>query len=275
MCGRYVSVTKVKTLEKRFNVKAPEPHLFTPNTNVSHGDCAPVVTSDAPGELRFHQFGFTPGWAKKQAYMVNARSEGDHNKANDPRFTGAMGIFNKPMFRSSIRARRCLVPADAFIEGPEKERLGKPYVVYAKGGQRPFSFAGIWDEWVNPETGEIIRSFAIITAPPNPTTHAIGHHRSPVILQPDDERFWLDTTAPLAEIGDLLRPSNQVDLNAYPIAPTIKNPRTNGPSLLEPIGQRIFPEYTYELYQEIELFGMGESRAKKRRDEEGEQGSLF
>lgn len=275
MCGRYVSVTKVKALEKRFNVKAPEPHLFTPNTNVSHGDHAPVVASDAPGELRFFQFGFTPAWGKKQFYMVNARSEGDHNKANDPQFTGAMGIVNKPMFRSSIRNKRCLVPADAFIEGPEKERLSKPYVMYAKGGERPFSFAGIWDEWVNPNTGEIIRSFAIITAPPNNATLTIGHHRSPVILPRDEERFWLDPASPLSEITALLRPGTGPALNAYPIDPTIKNPRTNGFSLLEPTGQRIFPEFTYELYQEIELFGMGESRAKKRRDEEGDQGSLF
>ena len=83
MCGRYVSVTKVKTLEKRFNVQAPTPELFTPNTNVSHGNTAPVITNEKPGELQFFQFGFTPSWAKKQVYMVNARSEGDHNKANN------------------------------------------------------------------------------------------------------------------------------------------------------------------------------------------------
>ena len=68
------------------------------------------------------QFGFTPSWAKKQFYMINARSEGDHNADNHPGYRGAMGILQKPMFRQSIRTRRCLVIADAFIEGPQTRK---------------------------------------------------------------------------------------------------------------------------------------------------------
>ena len=79
-----------------------------------------------------------------------------------PGYRGAMGILQKPMFRQSIRTRRCLVVADAFIEGPQREKLAKPYVVYARDGQRPFALAGIWDEWTDTGSGEIIRSFAII-----------------------------------------------------------------------------------------------------------------
>ena len=41
------------------------------------------------------QFGFTPFWAKKKMYVVNARSEGDYNKENDPLYTGAKGIITK------------------------------------------------------------------------------------------------------------------------------------------------------------------------------------
>jgi hypothetical protein len=43
--------------------------------------------------------------------------------------------------------------------------------------------------------------------------------------------------------------------------------------LLQPIGERIFPEFDYEVYQDIKMFGMGETRAKERRD--SEQGTLF
>lgn len=275
MCGRYVTVTQLKVIEKKFNVKTPHPELFTPNTNVSHGEYAPVITNDAPGDLQFFQFGFTPSWAKKQFYMVNARSEGDHNKENDPNYHGAMGIVNKPMFRKSIRSRRCLVLADAFVEGPKKERLSKPYIFYLKNGRRPFCFAGIWDEWTNTETGEIIPSFAIITTVSNAATQKIGHHRSPVVLEEGDEKHWINSDLPLAEATSLLKPYPGSEMNAYPVDVAIKNPRSNGLSLLEPIGERIFPEYEFELYREIELFGMGESRARKRKKDEGSQGSLF
>ncbi|HAT47310.1 MAG TPA: SOS response-associated peptidase, partial [Flavobacteriales bacterium] len=72
MCGRYVTVSPIKAVEQRFNVKASKP--WNSNTNVSHGDCAPVVASDNPKEVQLMQFGFTPGWAKKQYYMINARA---------------------------------------------------------------------------------------------------------------------------------------------------------------------------------------------------------
>jgi putative SOS response-associated peptidase YedK len=259
MCGRYVTVSKVKAIEKRFNVQASQPELYTPNTNVSHGQHAPVVASDKPGELQFFQFGFTPFWAKKQFYMVNARSEGDFNKEDDPQYTGSMGIVNKPMFRQSIRSKRCLVVADAFIEGPKKEKLDKPHVVYLKDGERPFALAGIWDEWVNKESGEVVHSFAIITTVSNDLMDRIGHHRSPVVLDRNQEAAWLDPNLELAEVTGMLGPYDARKMNAYPIAPTIKNPRANGISLLEPIGQRLYPEYNYELFSEIKMFGMGET----------------
>ena len=132
MCGRYVTVSPIKAVEQRFNVKASKP--WNSNTNVSHGDCAPVVASDNQKEVQLMQFGFTPGWAKKQYYMINARAEGDRNSVNDPSYTGAMGILDKPMFRKAIRSQRCLVVADAFIEGPEREKLSKPYVIYPREG---------------------------------------------------------------------------------------------------------------------------------------------
>lgn len=267
MCGRYITVSSIKAIEKRFNVTTPQPELYVPNTNISHGEKAPVIANDRPGELQFFQFGFTPFWAQKQFYMINARAEGDHNKEDNPAYTGMRGIINKPMFRKSIRSKRCLVVADAFIEGPKKEKLSKPHVVYLKNKERPFSLAGIWDEWVNKQTGEVVRSFAIITTVSNDLMQRIGHHRSPVILQREQENDWLNSDLPLSEVTAMLDPFDPSRMNAYPIDPGIKNPRANGVDLLKPTGERIYKEYEYEIYQEVEMFGMGETRSRKRKTE--------
>ncbi|MDG1381676.1 MAG: SOS response-associated peptidase [Flavobacteriales bacterium] len=280
MCGRYVTVTSVEAIEKRFQVTAGPDYTEAPpppNTNVSHGDHAPIVTGDKPEALQSMQFGFTPAWAKKQFYMINARSEGDHNADNDPNYRGAMGILQKPMFRQSIRTRRCLVIADAFIEGPQREKLAKPYVVYARDGQRPFALAGIWDEWTDNASGELVRSFAIITTTACDALNAIGHHRSPVILHPEDERTWLDPVTALGDVTRLLRPIPDGTLNAYPIHPDIKNPRLNGTTLLQPTGQRVFPEYDFDLHQSLDMFGISESPSRQRRNNEapGSQSALF
>ncbi|GGH73900.1 SOS response-associated peptidase [Phaeocystidibacter marisrubri] len=278
MCGRYVTVSKVKAVEKRFNAEVLAPEKWTFNTNVGPGSNAPVITNHNPESVQRFQFGFTPHWSKKPMYVFNARSEGDFNSDNNPNYRGAKGIIHKPMFQNSIRDKRCLVLADAFVEGPEVEKLNKPYLVYLRE-RRPFAFAGVWDEWVNTETGEILRSFAILTTVANSLMQKIGHHRSPVILEPDAELDWLSRDLPLSEVTSLLEPYDAALMNAYPINKAIKNPRSQGLELLKPVGQRVFTEYDYEIYDELKLEGMGETRARQRKRQQEDppsgQQSLF
>ena len=255
MCGRYVVVSSVEVIEKRFNVKAPE-LPFGPNFNLGPGTLAPVITNDKPKELQFFQFGLTPSWAKKKMYLFNARAEGDANQENDPAYTGGKGIISKPAFRKPIRSQRCLVIADAFIEGTKNEGLDKPFLVYLREGRRPFAFAGIWDTWVNHETGEIVNSFAIITTVPNELMQKIGHHRSPVILSERNERTWLRAEH-LNEIMSLLEPYPAEEMNAYPVSPGIKSPKMNDRSLLDPVGERVMTETDIGIHTELRLQGMG------------------
>ena len=270
MCGRYVVVSKLKAIEKRFQLREVPRDLFSeaPRANVSIGEYAPVISSEFPETLQLMQFGLTPFWAKKPSYFFNARSEGDSNKENDPNYTGSMGIIKKPAFRHTIRKKRCLVIADAIIEGSKKDRLNKPYLIYRRDGLRPFALAGVYDSWTNKDTGEIINSFAIITTTANELLQKIGHHRSPVMLSPDNEAMWLDQETVLGDVTSILKPYPSHELNAYPISPKIKSPRAEGMELLLPIGQRIYPEYDYEIHHDLKIEGMGETTARKRREKE-------
>jgi putative SOS response-associated peptidase YedK len=264
MCGRYVVISKITEIEERFGVQAMGPWL--PNYNIGPGTLAPVITNDKPKELQFFQFGLTPFWAKKRMYFFNARAEGDHNKENDPNYKGSLGIIKKPAFRKPIRSQRCLVVADCFIEGTTEEKLDKPFVVHLAKGKRPFAIAGIWDEWLDKETGELIHSFAIITTTPNKLLQKLPHHRSPVILQQRDEQKWLDDGKSLSDITSLLKPYNEGDMNAYPISVDTKNPRNNNLDLLKPIGPPVFSEKKLKLEQELVLEGMGFTRSRSRRN---------
>jgi hypothetical protein len=84
-------------------------------------------------------------------------------------------------------------------------------------------------------------------------------------LHPDEEKLWLDQDLPLSDITSLLRSFPADEMNAYPISADIKNPRNNGLHLLKPVGERIVPEYDYELFSEIKLEGMGAAPARQRR----------
>jgi putative SOS response-associated peptidase YedK len=261
MCGRYVCVQKVETIEKRFNVTVTEGFEFIPSFNVGPGKYAPVITNENPRELKLFQFGLTPFWAKKKMYLFNARAEGDRNQENDENYTGARAIISKPAFRKPIREQRCLVIADAFVEGPAKERLDKPYVVYLRDNVRPFAFAGILDKWEG-DNGEVLYSFAIITTISNELLRKIGHNRSPVILPRGREAKWLNSNLPLTDVTSYLEPYPAELMNAYPIAKDIKNPKAEGRHLIDPVGQRIEPEHNVESTQALELHGMGQYKRK-------------
>lgn len=261
MCGRLVVIDLIEVIEKRFNVNVGGIDLKE-NYNLSVGQKAPVITDASKGQLQLFQFGLTPSWAKKQMYLFNARSEGDNNKDDDPNFSGGKGIILKPAFRKQIRSQRCLVVASAFLEGPKDVGLSKPYLVYLKRG-RPFALAGIWDTWENPE-GDKIDSFSIVTTTANELLQKIGHHRMPVILEPGQEPVWLNQETPLTTITQLLRPFNAEMMNAYPVSPLLKSPKNNSKELLQPIGERVQPEYDINRVTTLRTQGWG---GKKKKDD--------
>lgn len=267
MCGRYVQVSTVETIEKRFNVSGDQLDLH-PQFNVGPGNIAPIILDKDKHNISLGQFGFSPAWAKKRMFLFNARSEGDANKENDINYTGGKGIISKPAFRNSIRHKRCLVIADAFIEGSTKERLNDPYLVYLRDKQRPFAFAGIYDDWTDPSTGEIITTYAIITTVNNSLLQKIPHHRSPVILHKKHEGLWLNSSAPLLDITRLLQPYSSDEMNAYPISSAIKNPSAEGKELLEPVGERLEAENGIVFTKHNKLFGMGHSPGRERRNDD-------
>ena len=257
MCGRYILVQKKEVIEKRFNVTFDASADYKPSYNISPGKYAAVISNDEPQKVKMMRFGLCPFWAKKGMLFINARTEGDHNKTNAPTYTGAKGIITKPSFRKPIRSQRCLVLADAFIEGTTNEKLSKPFLVYLREKERPFAFAGIWDTWENPETKDVIDSFAIITTVANSLMQKIPHHRSPVILPRRYEKRWLRSDLPLTDVTAMLEPFSAEKMNAYPIAPNIKNPNIDDKSLIEPIGQRIDKEFEARTTEQWELSGMG------------------
>jgi putative SOS response-associated peptidase YedK len=265
MCGQYAIVSKIEKIEKSFNVQLKEGLEFESNKIIIPGTKGLVITDKNPRIIQDFIFGFTPTWADKLKYIINARAEGDHNKENSPDYTGGKGIINKPFFRKAIRSQRCLVIADSFIESTGKKELKKSYNVYLKEYVNPIAFAGIWDTWQNKETGEIHDTFAIITTRPNQLMLKIPHERMPVILKPSMFSRYLSTKSPLSDITAMLEPYPAKDMNAYEIATSFYNERNDARKALQPYSQRLDKEYHVKLKQQLKLFGMGESPSREKK----------
>ena len=88
----------------------------------------------------------------------------------------------------------------------------------------------------------------------------IQNHRSPVILHRGDEKHWLSDTTPLSDVTRLLVPYPGELMNAYPIAPTIKNPGANDPGLIHPAGQRLMAETNIRNSVEARISGADNSK---------------
>lgn len=258
MCGRYVIVSKVVTIEKKFNISISSDEEVKPNYNLGPGQLGPIITNENPNQLQFGRFGYAPHWSKDSKININARLDSiadNPNNSLDYFEKGVKpGIFQHPFWRSAIRKKRCIIFADAFYEGPRKEKLNKPYLVYLRNKQRPFAMAGVWDEFKDTD-GTLKPCFAILTVPANKVLNAIGHHRSPLILAPEHVMDYLNN--PLAEIKSLLKPLSHEAMNAYPVSIAMKSGKENHKDLVNPIGQPLFNEKGEIMVQELKLFGMG------------------
>ena len=79
------------------------------------------------------------------------------------------------------------------------------------------ALAGLWENWKSP-AGEWVRSFTIVTCPPNELCGQI-HDRMPVILPPATWPSWLgEETAEPEQLKALLAPYPAEDMKMRPVS---------------------------------------------------------
>lgn len=275
MCGRASVVSPQEQIEKRFNAVFAAGETLEENVNISAGNKIPVITCQRPHHIQNFTLGYTPHWAHKQTYMINARSEGSYNQENRTDYKGTLGIYQKPMFKHAIKSQRCLVLVDGFIEGPKQEKLNKPYFIYASKNKGAFALAGIYDMWEHPLTREQHHTVAIVTTTSNRLLQRIGHHRSPVVLSKGQEEEWLNPDLSTEKMAVIMQPFDSKNFNAYPISKKIKNPEATGLSLLKPTGDTVFKDYDRSLYDRIKYTEENSYTIREERLAEGDQLVLF
>ena len=98
---------------------------------------------------------------------------------------------------------------------------------------RPFTFAGLWENWRDPESGEWLRTCTIITGEPNELVAQI-HPRIPVILPEQHHLAWLGETND-GNLKELLVPYPADQMRMWEISPRANSPKNDDPSLWEPL----------------------------------------
>jgi putative SOS response-associated peptidase YedK len=223
MCGRF-TLRRPDLVAERFQAQLTFDGDITSHYNIAPSQTVPIVAESEDGrEVRLARWGLIPSWAKDPSIgnrLINARAE---------------TLSEKPSFRSALRQRRCLVPADGFFEWQKTTAGRTPFFLQRRDGDL-FAFAGLYETWRDPQ-GHPVTTCTIITTQPNDLLLQGGlggtsiHDRMPAMLSPDDEAVWLSPAAVDADLWrSLLMPYPDHLMQAYPVSTLVNSPANDTPS---------------------------------------------
>ncbi len=176
-----------EALYKRYGTKVPDTRpydssLFTSGFSFPQ---VPVLKSAEEKTMEIMQWGLIPFWVKDEETANSMKS-----KTLNARIES---VDKKPSFRHTIKRKRCIIPVKGFFEWQHRSNKKIPWYIQVND-KEIFGIAGLFDEWTNKETGEIIKGFTILTREANALMAEIHNtkKRMPVVLSEEMEDFWID-----------------------------------------------------------------------------------
>lgn len=221
-------IAKARKLAERYKKKQKKLNITFKANAYLHPDF-PVIVADSD-VIEEYKWGLIPQWVHTRQQAVEIAKRTINARAET--------IFEKPSFRNAIIRRRCLIPSTGFFEWRHEDTIKQPYFIKLKS-EDIFSLAGVYDEWINPDTGKKEHTFSIITTGANPLMAYIHNSkmRMPVIIPRDKEDMWLFPSLSKVEIQSLLQPYPTNDMEAYPVTRDLLKLAPDNPQNIEPIGE--------------------------------------
>ena len=226
MCGRFTQERSDSELAAIFEA---EPLDLDPGGrfNVAPTDPASIVVEKAERRaLVSYRWGLVPHWsadASGAARKINARAE---------------TVATSSAFRDSLARHRCIVPVDGFYEWRRDGGRRLPYYIRNRDTM-PLALAGLWAGWRDPESGDVRRTFTIVTTEANELIASL-HDRMPVVLPPESWATWLDPSlVDTGEVLAMLRPAPAEPMELFAVEPLVNNVRNDGPDLVRPLAHSL------------------------------------
>lgn len=227
MCGRATIIDPdgVEQLAVEFHRKFIPTEWKRPRYNIRPTQELPVVrVVDGEPELTLLRWGLIPSWSKEaepKFPTFNARAE---------------TLADKPTFRGPFKNRRCLILIDGFYEWPKKPSDDRRPRHVRFRDRRPMALAGLWDRWIDRETGIAVDSCTIVTTAANELLASVPHDRMPVILDEGAQREWLDPGITDRErLSALLAPRHADDMELVIASEQFVNRGVDDPRCVDPV----------------------------------------
>ncbi len=221
MCGRFTQRYTWAEVHAFLSVIGA-PKNLRPRYNIAPTTEVDVVVDRGQGrEILQMRWGLVPAWWTKPIKTVpatfNARAD---------------TVASKPMFRDAFRKRRCIIPASGFFEWTDGAGGKQPHYFSAADGSI-LAFAGLWDQWKDPVTGETILSCTVIVSGASDWM-APYHDRMPVLIGEGEVEAWLRGEAG----AEVLRPAAEALLQEWAVSRRVNRAgAADDPFLIEPVAK--------------------------------------
>ena len=179
MCAQFTLKISKKDLYDFYGIEVASDFVFDKKI-LPYQNSLVILNKNSKFELREMSFSLVPSWSKEPKAKFathNARVE---------------TLNEKPTWKNVLRSKRCLIPISSFIEPIYENEMAGNMVSFHNPNHTLLTAAGLYDEWVNKETGQVIESFSIITSEPPDFVSKVGHDRCPIFLHKKDFNFWMD-----------------------------------------------------------------------------------
>jgi putative SOS response-associated peptidase YedK len=218
-------------LENRFGAKFRDPSSFRSGYyfNAFEIPDLPVIQAEAPESISLVKWGLIPFWVRDSKAASEIRLKTFNARAET--------IREKPSFRGAVKSKRCLVLCRGFYEWQHRGSEKIPHYIYLEG-EPPLALAGLYDDWTDRETGEVIQTCSIITTAANQLMEKIHNSkkRMPVILPESTENSWIDPDLSAEDAMKHLKPVNERAMRFHTISRLIskRGVDKNVPELVKP-----------------------------------------
>ena len=204
MCVQYLTTVNIEWVKTHFDLDLP----LSPAHDVFPTYLGPIILKSHNTQrsaIGMARFGLLPSWAKDEDFgrkTYNARVE---------------TVSEKPSYKNAwVKRHYALTLADAFYEPCYESGKAVRTAIQQTNGE-PMAIASIWDTWTEPDTGELIVSFSMLTI--DASNHLVmkrfhkpeDEKRTVVPLRPELFNDWLNATPESAK--SLLKIESMPDLS--------------------------------------------------------------
>ena len=206
MCSIFDFKISKKFLKDRFNIS-----LEQDISGRAHPySLAPVIIGNVNSSeyrLAHMNFSLVPHWSKEKKVKFATHNARLYGEDKTP-------IFEKPSWKVPFTKNHCLVVMDSFLESVHDGPYAGNVIAFKNIDNSPLIAAGIYDQWLDTSTGEVLESFSILTHDPPKFVMDAGHDRCPVFLNKNASLRWpfINSSNPQAHLDFLL---NNIENHQY------------------------------------------------------------